>query len=457
MLIPTQQNVIHIRLALAIAALLPACFHPTYDQPACGYGGECPAGMTCGLQGICEVPGDSSGTPLDASSDSSTDARVDAPGATPQASFTPSNRIDPTWSASLTGIVTISANTMFDADTGAISGGLTRAGITGEDSVIGYFQVPALGAGGSPLAVFTFHGLEIDHAATVVSTGTRAVVLLIGGSAVIDGTIDVAAGHANNWSPGPGGGAGGHGIVVADGCGGGNPGSRDSADDGGGAGGGAGGGGGRGGDAFTALGFPSAAGGGVRATCLPGELEPLQGGSGGGRGSGMFTTDFAPGGGGGGALQITALGSLVITGTIDAGGAGGESGSADEVDPGSGAGGGAGGAVLLESPSVMLSSAGAVAANGGGGGAGGSDFVGRPGEHAHVSTNPAAGGTSNATGGPGGGAGGASAFVASAGTDGGHDAAGGGGGVGAIVIRSRLSIVMGTTSPAAVELQLKPL
>lgn len=443
--------------AFALVLLLPGCFHPTYDRPACGSGDECPTGLACDLQGVCEVPSDASGAPLDAASDSSTDAPPGAPGEMPQASFTPSNGIDPTLVVALTGTVTITSNTTFDVDTGAISGGLTRAGLTGVDSGIGYFRVPAFGAGGSPLAVFVFHGLAIEHAATVGFTGQRAVVLLIGDGAVIDGTIDVAAGHANNWSPGPGGGAGGHGLVVAEGCGAGNPGARNSTDDGGGAGGGAGAGAGRGGDAFTALGFLSAAGGSVRATCLPGELEPLQGGSGGGRGSAMFTTDFAAGGGGGGALQITALGRLQITGTIDAGGAGGDTGSPDDDDPGSGAGGGSGGVVLLESPSVMLGSAGIVAANGGGGGAGGAVFVGGPGDHARVSTSPAAGGTSGATGGPAGGTGGALATVAFSGDDGGHDAAGGGGAIGAIVIRSRLSTVMGTTSPAVMELQLKPL
>jgi hypothetical protein len=41
----------------AIALLAPACFHPSYDHPACGPNGECPSGLTCSLQRICEAPG----------------------------------------------------------------------------------------------------------------------------------------------------------------------------------------------------------------------------------------------------------------------------------------------------------------------------------------------------------------------------------------------------------------
>lgn len=40
---------------MAIGALLaPACFHPNYDHPRCGPNGECPSGLTCGAELICE-------------------------------------------------------------------------------------------------------------------------------------------------------------------------------------------------------------------------------------------------------------------------------------------------------------------------------------------------------------------------------------------------------------------
>ena len=38
-------------------ALVPACFHPSYNRPACGTNGECPDGLTCSTQRICELPG----------------------------------------------------------------------------------------------------------------------------------------------------------------------------------------------------------------------------------------------------------------------------------------------------------------------------------------------------------------------------------------------------------------
>lgn len=452
MFIPTEPRPGVVHLAFALAVLLPACFHPTYDHPACGPGGECPAGMTCSLQGFCEVPGDASDASPDASS-----APFDGPSSMAPASFRPSNGIEPTLAAELTGTVTISAATTFDVDSGAISGGLTRAATSGVDSGIGYFQLPAFGAGGASLGVFVFHGLTVEHTATVGFTGTRAVVLLIGDRGIIDGTIDVAAGHGDRAAPGPAGGSGGTGTQSARGRGAGAPGIRNSSEDSGGGGGGAGAVGGKGGVGFPEFGTLGVPGGDGGSPYSPGDLEPLQGGSGGGHGSGTFTTDFADGGGGGGALQITALGSLQITGTIDAGGAGGATGVPHNDDPGSGAGGGSGGAVLLESPSVMLGSTGIVAANGGGGGGGGSSFFGLAGQQAHTSAQPAAGGTSGAAGGPAGGAGGALATGAVGGHDGGPDAAGGGGAVGVIVIRCRLSTITGITSPAAVEVQLKPL
>jgi hypothetical protein len=37
----------------------PACFHPNYENVACGPGDTCPGGMTCNLtSGLCEHPGD---------------------------------------------------------------------------------------------------------------------------------------------------------------------------------------------------------------------------------------------------------------------------------------------------------------------------------------------------------------------------------------------------------------
>src|SRR5262245_4515741 len=37
-----------------LVMLVPACFHPNYDQPTCGPNGECPSGLTCSApQKVC--------------------------------------------------------------------------------------------------------------------------------------------------------------------------------------------------------------------------------------------------------------------------------------------------------------------------------------------------------------------------------------------------------------------
>jgi len=48
----------YARQAMWVLLLIPACFHPNYDHPACGLNGECPKGLTCSAQLICEPPGD---------------------------------------------------------------------------------------------------------------------------------------------------------------------------------------------------------------------------------------------------------------------------------------------------------------------------------------------------------------------------------------------------------------
>jgi hypothetical protein len=37
--------------------LVPACFHPNYDHPACGPNSECPIGLTCNAQLYCDHDG----------------------------------------------------------------------------------------------------------------------------------------------------------------------------------------------------------------------------------------------------------------------------------------------------------------------------------------------------------------------------------------------------------------
>lgn len=48
----------------AALVLLPGCFHPIYDHPACSHQGECPPGLRCSAALVCESG--STGTPVDA-------------------------------------------------------------------------------------------------------------------------------------------------------------------------------------------------------------------------------------------------------------------------------------------------------------------------------------------------------------------------------------------------------
>lgn len=250
--------------------------------------------------------------------------------------------------------------------------------------------------------------LVVEADGVLFVSGNRAAVLAVFGDATIRGTIFAGA---EGTTPGPGAngpscdeaveGAAGAGQVAGGGGGGGfgTPG-------------GAGGstvisGGGRGGEAS-----------GNEA------IVPLAGGCDGARGGGG--SNGGDGGRGGGAIQISATGSLVVSGLITAPGGGGGGGT----QTGGGGGGGSGGAILLEAERIELDAAAFLTANGGGGGAGG-DFdqaeAGEPG--AQRSATPARGA---AQGGGQGGAGGAGTTAPTNGEDGALGFGGGGGGGGAV-------------------------
>ena len=193
--------------------------------------------------------------------------------------------------------------------------------------------------------------------------GTRALILLSLSIVRIEGLLQVSA---NAQGPGPGGFAGGGSDMAGAGAGGGQAsGSADSNADGGGGGGAygtSGGAGGRGQDLFSQR--PGGPGGNAYGSET---LIPLIGGSGGGGGG----HPGGQGGHGGGAIQIGALGRIVLDagGIIDASGGGGKGGIAAGVaDRGAGGGGGSGGAILLESRLLVLN--GALISNGGAGGQG---------------------------------------------------------------------------------------
>lgn len=115
----------------------------------------------------------------------------------------------------------------------------------------------------------------------------------------------------------------------------------------------------------------------------PGEIEPsigfvrggCRGGDGGHSDSPLPFDAF--GGSGGGAMYLLAGGEIVIEGTLDASGAGGNAGTqADDtgsVNTGGagGGGGGSGGMIALDAPMIRVGANGRMVANGGGGGGGG--------------------------------------------------------------------------------------
>jgi hypothetical protein len=310
---------------------------------------------------------------------------------------------------------------------------------------------------GPDVRVLNVRNFEIEAGGTLTVTGSRPLIIVSHGPAVVAGTIDVSARFFaidNSSAPGPGGnnsimcgnGTRGPGDpstnVAAGGGGGGGGGFGDDAGDGGD---GQGGGHGNKGPKGTTNGNP--------------ELVPLRGGCGGARGG-----DDADGaidasgraGDGGGAIEITSRTTLTVDGTIRASGSGG---AAAQLANAGGGGGGSGGAILLDADNTIIGVTGALCANGGGGGEGGQVLVAtaEDGDFALCSeTIEAQGGELSDDGGNGGDGGalsdpnGDNAANGGAGAGGG----GGGGGVGRIRVIGRTVRAVPTAaivSPAAVE------
>jgi hypothetical protein len=290
------------------------------------------------------------------------------------------------------------ADATIDPSAGTItgSGGITIP--TGSFSTHAQTSGPTIG-------VFHLTHLTIAAGKTLTVQGgaaKNAIAFVVDGDVTIDGTLDASAALA---TPGPGAsttqvggmgtgagatkaGSGGGGFATAGGAGGGSTGTPAAT----------------GGIAGAAFGMPT--------------LIPLQGGGSGGSPAGIQA------GAGGGAVQITACGSIHVTGMIKATGGGGYGGTT-----GGGAGAGAGGGILLEAASVTVT--GTLATNGGGGGGGGGGTPttgGNSGGDGTTTTTPALGGTGGGT--PKAGTGGAGAAGATAALDGAPSATNGGGGGG---------------------------
>ncbi len=342
-------------------------------------------------------------------------------------------------------------------DTSTLSAASSTLGVCGTNLPYGVRTQST--SGGPSVVVFWLKSLTVSSGFSLSLIGNKPVVFIVDGAVSIAGQLG-ASSTTNSVA-----GAGAPGVSCAAGAG---AFLSTNAGSSGGGGGGFQTAGAQGGLGDYGQGTRGGAGA-VVATST--SLVPLRGGCSGGSGgighqkdASSPTSAAGAGGYGGGAIQISASGTITITGAINAGGGGGGfaaiPANSNAWSGGGGGGGGSGGAVLLEGASVTGNAN--VFANGGGGGGGGAGkkgtgsvvscvTVGTAGSTGSANTTLAAGGhgaatantsscVSNATtpclNAGAGGNGYTTTSAVSAGQDGEHweGGAGGGGGGGRIVI-----------------------
>lgn len=345
--------------------------------------------------------------------------------------FQPSNVL-PTGAGSPVAL-TISATTAINTTT------CTAAGVAG-------LAIEPQLAGGRNACVLRVASLNVTSTGVLYGGGDLPLIVVSSGDVTIDGIVDVSSYQTDptfsSFVRGAGSNTGG--TAGADG---GGPVGFGSYADGGGGGGGFCGAGGNGGDGSGGGGDHGNGGAAGGATTL----EPLVGGADGGNGG----TNPDSNGPGGGALQISSSTRILIgaTAVFGAAGGGGDNGIDDGNDTNAGGGGGSGGALLLEAPTVSVTSGARFNAGGGGGASGGCVGMsdGRDGgdaaESFFLGTLRAPGGahqcgTAGITGGQGAGD---TTVGGGAGQGGVTNASGGGGGGGCIVFRTG-----GGTTPTGV-------
>lgn len=249
----------------------------------------------------------------------------------------------------------------------------------------------------------------IESGATVRVIGSLPLFVLSHSTLVIAGELDASSKRT-----------GGAQVI--------GPGARETnatagqggSDAGGGGGGGFGGEGGQGGN-----GNGGSNNGGMRG---PASVPPVivvgghagaEGGTAGGRGRG---------GAGGGAVQLTAHASIMVSGTVDAGGAGGQGSTSGDSG---GGGGGSGGYLGFDAPQIAWTASAVVVANGGGGGTGCDGGDGPEGDNGGRTTQQAEGGAGTGCSvARAGGRGGAVVKNGGSGTSSGDGGGGGGGAAG---------------------------
>jgi len=334
------------RWLVGLLVLVPACFHPTYDHPACGPHGECPGGFTCSAQ-VCEPEG----APADASIDGPSDICIGR--------FVVVCR--PVAPPNLVLIAAATINTDTDPRCTLQSQGTGAPQLcvmAGNDITV---SAPITAIGSHPLVLAAFHDLDITSNGNLILSSLRGGAP---GAGANDPACHGSAGGADDPN-GSGGGAGG-----SFGGTGGNGGSGDS-------------------------GFAAGSVAGSQLSLV----FRITGGCQGSKGGDAGTTVGGTPGNGGGAVMLLAAGMLTLAGNVTASGGGGL--PASKLAGGGGAG--SGGFVGLDA--MIYAITGQVTANGGGGASGAdTTFSGSPGDNGTASiTIAATGGPATNAGGNGGG------------------------------------------------------
>jgi hypothetical protein len=316
----------------------------------------------------------------------------------PFTTYTPAN-FDPCAAGKPGVAITINSMAVWDTDSGILS-----------EAGVGDRAIPSVVLGqtnGPSVRLVALDGLTVAGTANVQITGSKALAIMVFGDVTIAGTIDASA-----MGGLPGNGATSQVACIA------SVAPVTASDATSGSGGGAGGSfGTKGGNGGNGSGNGGTKGTSANMTGMA-SLTPLVTGCGGAPGAngpdpgaaGGTSGTAGGGGGGGGAIQISAQGTITITGMIKASGGGGFPGiTGTTINQAGAGGGGSGGAILLEGDVANVNSGAFLCANGGAGGEGGSGAGTAP------VSNPGQDGLCDA------------AMTAAAGGNGGSDSGGNGG------------------------------
>lgn len=285
---------------------------------------------------------------------------------------------------------------------------------------------------GRPICVLRYKEATVKSGATLSVVGMNPIAIVTDGALRVTGVVDASA-PAHSRAGGPGA-AGGNGGQAASNKGGGGAGFATSGAAGGGANTGTGGSGG-----------------------ISNAQDGLFGGN---NGSSSGLSDVYVGGGGGGAVAlISCQGQVLVDGSVNAGGAGGQGGHIHTGLTSSfavgGGGGGSGGTIVLQGLNVVVS--GTLNANGGGGGCGkpSAGAVGVDGSDGKSSIAPPAACTPSSNEGAGG-SGGAAALAPQPGGGATVGTPGGGGGSVGFIRTFTPSTVIPSVNPTRVSPAVQP-